>query len=131
MIWFKVEGRPVAKARPRVLRNGIVYTPKTTKEYESRILASWAEQSGNKVPEGGVAKMSITFNFGVLKSASQRERKELLGRPYDKRPDIDNLVKAVMDALNGYAFTDDSCIYLLTAHKQYSAEESTEVYIDW
>ena len=39
------------------------------------------------------------------------------GTPHTKRPDADNVAKAIMDALNGHAYNDDSAIALLTVRK--------------
>ena len=42
-IEIEVEGQPQGKARPRMSRNGHVYTPTKTREYEGRIkAAAWA-----------------------------------------------------------------------------------------
>lgn len=40
-----------------------------------------------------------------------------------KKPDADNLSKAIGDALNGIAYNDDSQIVRLTAHKQYATDK--------
>lgn len=37
--------------------------------------------------------------------------------PHIKRPDADNVAKAILDALNGHAYNDDSAIALLTVRK--------------
>ena len=40
--------------------------------------------------------------------------------PYTKKPDADNVSKAVMDALNGVAYTDDAQVYDLHVQKWYA-----------
>jgi crossover junction endodeoxyribonuclease RusA len=42
---------------------------------------------------------------------------------HDKRPDIDNLSKAVMDAMTGIAFKDDGIIASLHAEKWYAEKD--------
>lgn len=39
------------------------------------------------------------------------------------RPDIDNLAKMIMDAVNGVLFVDDSQVVYLSATKQYASED--------
>lgn len=42
---------------------------------------------------------------------------------YLKRGDIDNIIKAVLDALNGYAYKDDSAVFSVYGRKIYTAGE--------
>ena len=47
-----------------------------------------------------------------------------------KKPDIDNIVKVVADALNGVAYKDDTQIVFVAAKKAYSAEEGLDVIVE-
>ena len=54
----------------------------------------------------------------------------MVGAPYLKdHGDIDNIVKAVMDALNGHAYADDAVIYAVSANKLYNERAFTVVEI--
>jgi Holliday junction resolvase RusA-like endonuclease len=54
------------------------------------------------------------------------------GAPHIKKPDADNVAKAVLDALNGLAFEDDSRIYVLNVAKRYTlVEPRVEVTMEW
>lgn len=44
-----------------------------------------------------------------------------------KKPDIDNITKCVLDALNGIAYHDDSQIVRLTVEKFYAQQPRVEV----
>jgi len=44
-------------------------------------------------------EISITFYIPVGKSISKKEKAKRLGNPYQFRPDLSNLIKAVEDAL--------------------------------
>lgn len=50
---------------------------------------------------------SIDFEIPMPPSWSKKKRQEMLGRPHQQKPDIDNLLKGVMDAL----LEDDSTVY--------------------
>ena len=118
-ILFTVPGEPVGKARPCVTVHG-TYTPKKTREYEKLITKCWEEQSGEMFPDDVPLKLNITMFFGIPKSYSKKKKAELIGKMSAKRPDVDNVCKAVQDALNGYAYKDDSVICQLSAVKKYA-----------
>ena len=45
------------------------------------------------------------------------------------KPDLDNVVKAVLDALNGVVYRDDAQVVNLVATKRYATEPRVEVYV--
>lgn len=67
----------------------------------------------------------VGLDFYVAKPASSPKR-----RLYpDRRPDIDKLTRAVLDALTGVVFTDDARIVSLAAHKAFAGARPTGVRI--
>jgi len=58
------------------------------------------------IPHAG---LSLTFHIAMPASWSQRRKREMRGQPHQQKPDIDNLTKAVLDAL----VPDDSVIWSL------------------
>lgn len=66
--------------------------------------------------------VTIEFNFLPPKSYSKSKLKQVIdGRlMYTKKPDIDNLVKGVMDAMNGLVYKDDNQVISINAIKKYS-----------
>lgn len=133
-IEFTVPGIPVGKARPKVTMHG-TFTPKKTRDYERKILECWSQQSGVRFGERVPLRMKIICYFPVPKSASKKQKSQMLGRPHIKRPDTDNIIKSVSDAIQDKmvkdrktgvksvqknAFEDDSCIYRVEAIKLYS-----------
>lgn len=89
---FVLEGDPVTKARPRVLKNGHVHTDRRTQEAE-RNLELVARTFGAK-PHHGPVRLRLRFWHD-----GRRAR------------DWDNLAKTVCDALNGVCWLDDSQIH--------------------
>lgn len=104
-----VPGDPRSKGRPR-FANGRAYTPKETTDAEKTIRDAW--RSSGEDP----------FEFDVLVDVSFY----LATR---RRKDLDNLVKLVLDALNGEAFRDDSQVVEINARKIFSDKDNarTEV----
>ena len=134
-IEFIVAGEPKGKARPRFARvyDGVsVRTPKGTKEYEQNIKATYLEQCGNvKFPEDSQLELSVAAYFKIPKSGSKKKKAEMrIGgiRP-TKKPDGDNILKAVADALNGVCYKDDKNIVKMSIEKFYSDVPRIEVVV--
>lgn len=108
---------PIAKGRPRFTKSGRTYTPARTALYERQI------RNGYNGPVfRGAVDLSCTFGMKIPQSESKKNRELILRgeiRPC-RRPDLDNLCKAVQDALNGVAYEDDAQIVGLSAVKVYS-----------
>lgn len=127
-IRFCVHGAPVGKARPRVTKSGHAYTPQKTKDYEAIVRACYQSQVGRgRFPAGVPLTVKITAEFPIPKSTSKKRAAALIGRWHTKKPDADNVAKAILDALNGYAYPDDSAVSKLTAEKVYG--EPPGVYV--
>lgn len=128
-IRFEVQGEPKAKARPRVTCSGIAYTPKNTILYENLVRTSFQQSYPGHVPVDCEVEAIITAYFSIPKSASQR-KKELMGfgliNP-TKKPDLDNIAKAILDSLNGIAYKDDSQIVSMVVSKKYSNRPRVEI----
>ena len=129
IIQFVVPGEPVPKARPRVTRYG-TYTPERTKAYEQAVYFAWKQQSGESFPTGVPLIAYVYAHFSIPRSISKKRRQEMVGKPHTKhRGDLDNVVKAVLDALNGYAFPDDCAVCAIVAVKDYQPKPTTTVII--
>jgi len=145
-IKFTIEGQPVAKGRPRILRNGRAYTPKKTKDYQD--LVKWSYK-GEKF-EGAIG-IEIELYYGISKTTKLKKDKlvellkengvntegsksELWVRVCEKnivkailKPDLDNVAKAILDALNGIAYIDDNQVVELIVRKKRSVNPRAEV----
>lgn len=115
---FEIPGDPVAKARPRasmVSGRARLYTPAKTEKYEARV-AIFAQQAmaGRPVMEGPVA-LSVTALFPIPPSwTKKRQAAARAGaEQHTKKPDLDNVLKAIKDGLNGVAWKDDSQVCVL------------------
>ncbi|OYT69445.1 MAG: hypothetical protein CFK52_13710 [Chloracidobacterium sp. CP2_5A] len=116
-VWtLTILARPVAKGRPRLsARAGRVYTPARTRRYEAMIAAE-AHAMGVR-PAAGPVRVEAIFMF-------MRPRRSTASVP---RPDLDNLVKAVMDGLNGIAWNDDSQVVTIAAEKHFGTKDMVRV----
>lgn len=118
---FFVPGEPRGKARPINYGTNIVKDEKTA-AYENRIaLAAHAALGDQKMFEGGVA-VRIVANFQPPASTRPGPRQKMLSgdMQFIKRPDIDNLAKAVLDGCEGVVFANDRSVAELVAMKAYA-----------
>ena len=129
-IKFTVPGVPVGKGRPRFTRTGHTYTPEKTAAYEEKVRLCWKTQSGQGFAGGIPLKASIIAYFPIPKSASKRKAEAMDGTFHTSRPDADNVAKAILDALNGYLYPDDSAVQIDRCWKIYTnASPRVEVMI--
>ena len=70
----------------------------------------------------GPIKVIMSFQMPVPESFTKRRKQAIMDgdNRHTSRPDLDNLAKAVLDALNGIAFKDDSQISSMRLAKYYS-----------
>ena len=134
MISFTIPGEPVAKGRARsFIRAGHVahYTPEKTARYENLVKLA-AQQAMLKAPPiDGPVSLTVRAFMGIAPSWSQKkQRAAALGEVMPtKRPDLDNIVKAIKDGCNGVVWRDDSQVVDLTASKRYG-QPSIEIRIE-
>ncbi len=128
---FEVKGKPLGKQRPRITRKGIAYTPAKTVSYENLIKFTFQSLFPDHTPIEGIVEVNIKAIFDVPTSYSKKKTKDLLEnhRLYDKKPDLDNISKIVLDSLNGIAYKDDKQVALLSINKEYGAEPKVIVAI--
>lgn len=124
-----VFGEPKGKARPRFTRSGHTYTPASTKKYEKLFADAW----GDLDPiEDLPVRVVITAYLKIPKSAPKHRRMGMMSGDVIpvKKPDIDNIAKAVLDGLNGHAFADDKQVAALTVRKLYDSTPRVEVKVE-
>lgn len=129
MFIFTVPGIPVAKGRPRVTKY-VTYTPQKTKDYEN--LVRWSCKSKYKdKPLNGPIRVDIIFYMLIPKGTSKKRTKAKIKGDIlpTKRPDWDNMAKAITDALNGIAYNDDNQIVETHIYKYFSDNPRAEVKI--
>lgn len=118
---------PVPKLRPRfkIVRGKVfTHTPEKTKEFENKVAAMYLEKTKQGMFEcHKPLSVSITFCLEIPKSFTKKKRTDIESGilQHTVKPDLDNLTKAILDALNGIAWNDDAQIVNLNVHKEYSS----------
>jgi Holliday junction resolvase RusA-like endonuclease len=132
-IYFVVPGAPYGKGRPRASsRGGFVrlYTPAATMAYEAEI-ARLAEIARADWPVMATPmSLRVIAHHPIPVSWSKKKQQAALaGDVIPGKPDLDNVAKAVLDALNGVIYDDDKQVIKLVAEKRYSFDPRVEVYV--
>jgi Holliday junction resolvase RusA-like endonuclease len=131
MISFEILGKPLGKARPRVnTYTGVTYTPTKTVNYENFVKLCFIQKYRNFTPLETALKIKITAFFEVPTSYSKKKKRELIGQPCTKKPDIDNVVKIILDSLNKLAYKDDNQIAKLEIEKLYGEQAKVIVELE-
>lgn len=137
MIHFKYRGEAVGKGRPRVTRRGgkiHTYTPEKTRLFEDAIRFELLASTCEAMPiyDADIPlKAEIKIGTKIPSSYSKKKKQKCLNGEIapTKKPDIDNILKAIFDAMCGFAMADDSQIVEVIAEKLYVEAPFVEVTI--
>ena len=128
-----IPGRIQGKGRPRFYGHRAV-TPEATVNYEAKIAEAYKAsiRSGEDVYHEGPVSVLITVDYAIPESYSKKKKNMCSCdaiRP-TKKPDIDNVAKAVLDGLNGVAYKDDTQVVCLQVIKGWAlGTEELRVYV--
>lgn len=116
----KIDIDPVAAARARVSKTYGTFTPAKYRKFKQDLAILW------KGPRSG-KELTLRFYFPVPESANKKERADRLKKMMHRfKPDIDNLVKAVMDAI----IDADAKIWSIKAEKVWTEDKHGSIDIE-
>lgn len=122
---IEIEGKPIGKARARVTKTGIAFTPKKTANWESYARLKASEQMQSRVPTDKPVKLTVSAFFTPANSwpkwKLEQANKGVIA--HTAKPDLDNIVKICKDSLNGVVWADDAQVVRVEATKSYSDVE--------
>lgn len=133
MLQFDIPGEPKGKARPRFARMGghvRTFTPKETESYENLVkLCARMHMNGAAPCDDGALRMQVKAYFSIPKSFSNKKHQAAIQGALlpTKKPDADNILKIIADALNGIVYRDDAQIAAANVEKHYSTTPRVEV----
>lgn len=77
----------------------------------------------------GPIQIQVKFFMPLSQRLSKKNAEKFHGVLHDKKPDIDNLLKLLLDCATGILFKDDACIACIISDKRYDKEPRTELTI--
>lgn len=130
MLQIIIPIKPLAKQSVRFTRSGIAYQPASSKSY-CQSLKYYARSQYRGEPESGAIAVDVIFTFPPLKSFTKKRMDALEDEPeiHCKKPDLDNLAKPLLDAMNGILWVDDSQICQLSLSKNIGIEMGIQIYV--
>lgn len=137
-ITFTVPGQARGKERPRTIRfadgRPHTYTPTRTKNTEDAIARAYEKAAHGLTFDDKIVSVKIRAFFQIPTSWTKAEKERArqgLRQPCVK-PDLDNIAKMFLDALNGVAYNDDKQIISMDVSKTYGEPARTEITIqEW
>ena len=128
VVTITVPGVPVAQPRQRVTKTGFNYTPTRhpANAWKAAVAIEWRNTTQQPPMEGPV-RLSVEFVLPRTQSRPGKVPVAFWSKTqrvvHPSKPDLDNLLKAVKDALTKLAWKDDSQVWQVYATKQYAGLE--------
>jgi len=119
---FFVRGRPIPQGSMKFIKPGVMIHSRALE------LARW---------RADIARNAELFGFKPITSAVKVDLDFVVSRPKSTKrtypsvkPDLDKLIRAVLDGLTGVAFQDDSQVILINSSKTYGENQGVWIRIE-
>ena len=110
------------KGRPRLTKSGVAFTDEKTRSYENlvKLLAMQAMENAGAQMTDKPVKATINAFFEIPKSYTKKKIQAIInGEIKPAKPDLDNILKSLLDGCNKIIFKADVQIYAISATKSY------------
>lgn len=127
-IGFRVNHRPVPKGSISAIPGRRIFYNSSKIKEVSKLIRAAAQEAGVKLIEGGVIVL-CEFFFKRPKShlTSKGELRKGAPQEHTQKPDVDKLLRCVLDALTGVAYKDDSQVWEARGIKQFFDEDAIQI----
>lgn len=129
-------GQERARHATRTTRTGkrvsVTYTPTRTRVAVQEIRVAWMTQGRHQVPTD--TPFSVSVEATMRRPSSHTRKDGSATRAYreaPRTPDVDNILKLVLDALQPDCITDDALCVDARATKAYGADDALRIHITW
>lgn len=131
---FTVPGTPVGKGRPKFARRGnfvTTYTPEKTASYENLVKVKAQEAMRGRPAIEGPVCVEIQLYVTPPASWSNKKRAQALAGEIwpTSKPDVDNVIKGIFDAMNEIVWKDDKQACHVRVMKKYGEVARARVWV--
>lgn len=128
---FTVDGTPVPQGSKRVVptargHRSVETNERTLNPWRNAVTGAAARAMGGRVPMAGPVRVDATFvhprprsHFGTGRNAGQLKSSAPVY--CSTRPDVDKLLRAILDSITGVVVIDDGQVVELVARKHYGS----------
>ena len=123
---LKYDLEVIPYARPRKGKYGAFYNPR--QKYKKDLVKLFSNDFDSSIfPIKG--EVSLSFVFGINPPLDIKNSKSKMSLIIENilhpitRPDTDNYIKPILDALNGILYEDDGQVYKISATKKYTTDK--------
>jgi Holliday junction resolvase RusA-like endonuclease len=130
---FSVPGKIHGKDRPRFTRVGKyvrTYTPEETLNYEKKIQREYIQANRHKSNKALRMRLCIYREHPKSMSAFKKMLANIKKLFPTVKPDVDNVLKVVLDALNNLAYEDDNQVVQFVIIKTYGVKEGLHITLE-
>ena len=128
---IKIQGDPQSQPRHRHTVRGKVVRTYDPKSNDKKELAKYITENYSFEKTDKPLLVIIQANFKIPSSTSKVQKQLMNGKYRPKKPDIDNIAKYYLDAMNDIVYFDDAQIIALNIVKMYSEEPSVEIRLNF
>lgn len=123
----RIDGNPVPYANAKVTRRG-TYSPRY---YEKKIVTAQLASLGFEKLTGPL-RATLIFGMPIPESTSKKRRADMLARKIypTTKPDVDNLVKFILDCGKKILYPDDNLIVQLVVSEYYDEAPYTILHVE-
>jgi len=134
MLKFRINTTPTAQQRARhgTTKNGLHIAFKSEKQRANeRTLEALLQPYVPEFAWSGPLVLEFTAALPLGKSDSKKVREAKLSGEMlpEKKPDIDNIAKCFLDAMNGIVYLDDKQVVSLHITKEYAETPAVDVMV--
>ena len=119
LIVVEIPGEPCAQGRPRFARRGqhmVAYDPAKSRTWKATAQDHMRHAMAGSQPMQGPVECELFATFTCPKS-DWRKREPVIARWHAKKPDAENVAKAILDAATGVLWLDDAQVSKLEVSK--------------
>ena len=130
---IEIPGEPVAQKRHRHYSGknfNTIYNPCAKEKEIAQKYMIANMKVGILIEAGNPVSLKIKFCIKIPESWSARKKLRTVGSPCTKRPDIDNYIVFIFNAMSGIIFHDDAQICEISAIKLFDFEPKTIIHVN-